>query len=49
MGLNGGLIRHPLLFTGTLVAMVVVSPPFALLVTETATKAIHFDPSIAFR
>jgi AAA family ATP:ADP antiporter len=34
MGLNGGADKYPLLFTGTLVAMVVVSPPFALLVTK---------------
>ena len=30
MGLNGGADKYPWLFTGTLVAMVVVSPPFAL-------------------
>jgi ATP:ADP antiporter, AAA family len=34
MGLNGGADKYPMLFTGTLVAMVVVSPPFALLVTK---------------
>src|SRR4051794_28869208 len=34
MGLNGGPDKYPWLFTGTLVAMVVVSPPFALLVTK---------------
>ena len=34
MGLNGGADKYPWLFTGTLVAMVVVSPPFALLVTK---------------
>jgi AAA family ATP:ADP antiporter len=34
MGLNGGADKYPLLFTGTLVAMVLVSPPFALLVTK---------------
>src|ERR1700741_1978037 len=34
MGLNGGADKYPWLFTGTLVAMVLVSPPFALLVTK---------------
>ena len=34
MGLNGGADKYPWLFTGTLIAMVVVSPPFALLVTK---------------
>ena len=38
MGLNGGPDKYPLLFTGTLVAMVVVSPPFALLVTKLPRK-----------
>lgn len=38
MGLNGGADKYPLLFTGTLVAMVVVSPPFALLVTKLPRK-----------
>jgi AAA family ATP:ADP antiporter len=34
MGLNGGADKYPLLFTGTLVAMILVSPPFVLLVTK---------------
>ena len=34
MGLNGGPDKYPLLFTGTLIAMVVVTPFFALLVTK---------------
>src|SRR2546421_5232635 len=34
MGLNGGPEKSPWLFTGTLVAMGVVGPPFALLVTK---------------
>jgi len=34
MGLSGGADKYPMLFTGTLIAMVVVSPPFALLVTK---------------
>jgi AAA family ATP:ADP antiporter len=34
MGLNGGADKYPWLFTGTLIAMVLVSPPFALLVTK---------------
>jgi AAA family ATP:ADP antiporter len=38
MGLNGGADKYPWLFTGTLVAMVVVSPPFALLVTKLPRK-----------
>jgi ATP:ADP antiporter, AAA family len=38
MGLNGGADKYPLLFTGTLIAMVVVSPPFALLVTKLPRK-----------
>jgi AAA family ATP:ADP antiporter len=38
MGLNGGADKYPMLFTGTLVAMVVVSPPFALLVTKLPRK-----------
>jgi len=38
MGLNGGPDKYPLLFTGTLVAMIVVSPPFALLVTKLPRK-----------
>ncbi len=38
MGLNGGPDKYPWLFTGTLVAMVVVSPPFALLVTKLPRK-----------
>ena len=33
MGLNGGPDKYPMLFTGTLVAMIAVSPLFALLVT----------------
>src|SRR5947207_14840314 len=38
MGLNGAADKSPRLFTGTLVAMVVVSPPFALLVTKLPRK-----------
>jgi ATP:ADP antiporter, AAA family len=38
MGLNGGADKYPWLFTGTLVAMVLVSPPFALLVTKLPRK-----------
>jgi AAA family ATP:ADP antiporter len=38
LGLNGGADKYPWLFTGTLVAMVVVSPPFALLVTKLPRK-----------
>src|SRR6202049_3440650 len=38
MGLNGGPDKYPWLFTGTLVAMVVVSPAFALLVTKLPRK-----------
>ncbi len=38
MGLNGGADKYPWLFTGTLIAMVVVSPPFALLVTKLPRK-----------
>jgi AAA family ATP:ADP antiporter len=38
MGLNGGPDKYPMLFTGTLVAMVVVSPLFALLVTKLPRK-----------
>ncbi|HEY2138760.1 MAG TPA: Npt1/Npt2 family nucleotide transporter [Chthoniobacterales bacterium] len=38
MGLNGGADKYPVLFTGTLVAMLVVSPPFALLVTKLPRK-----------
>ncbi len=38
MGLNGGADKYPMLFTGTLVAMLVVSPPFALLVTKLPRK-----------
>jgi AAA family ATP:ADP antiporter len=38
MGLNGGADKYPWLFTGTLVAMVVVSPPFAVLVTKLPRK-----------
>ncbi len=38
MGLNGGADKYPMLFTGTLIAMVVVSPPFALLVTKLPRK-----------
>jgi len=34
MGLNGGPDKYPMLFTGTLVAMIAVSPLFALLVTK---------------
>ena len=48
MGLNGGPDKYPWLFTGTLVAMVVVSPPFALLVTKLPRR--RFIPlSTAFR
>jgi ATP:ADP antiporter, AAA family len=38
LGLNGGADKYPWLFTGTLVAMVLVSPPFALLVTKLPRK-----------
>src|SRR5664279_2744482 len=38
MGLNGGGDKYPWLFSGTLVAMVAVSPPFALLVTKLPRK-----------
>jgi AAA family ATP:ADP antiporter len=38
MGLSGGADKYPMLFTGTLVAMVIVSPPFALLVTKLPRK-----------
>jgi len=34
MGLNGGPDKYPVLFTGTLVAMITVNPLFALLVTK---------------
>ena len=48
MGLNGGAVKYPWLFTGTLVAMVVVSPPFALLVTNCHASG-SFRSSTAFR
>lgn len=38
MGLNGGADKYPWLFTGTLVAMLLVSAPFAWLVTKLPRK-----------